>query len=73
MEVDIQILARSLYMQNITGLDLGENNIGMEGVQALANSENLGNLTELNLKGNMIETKILEQLRQEHPNIQFIF
>jgi len=25
------------------------------------------------LKGNMIETKILEQLRQEHPNIQFIF
>ena len=57
VEVDIQILARSLYMQNITGLDLGENNIGMEGVQALANSENLGNLTELDLEANGIGTE----------------
>ena len=66
-------LANSENLRNLTKLYLIGNSIGMEGAQALANSENLGNITELYLGENNIGTKIQEQLRQEHPNIQFIF
>jgi hypothetical protein len=47
-------LANSAHLDNLTSLDLGDNNIGSEGAIALANSSNMGNLTLLYLEHNDI-------------------
>ena len=47
-------LANSPHLQNLTSLDLSDNDIGVEGAIALTNSPHLQNLTNLNLKRNQI-------------------